>query len=206
MKRGFTLAEVLITLVVIGVIAAITIPTLMANYRRQEASARLKKTFSMLSNACTRAKADGNDWQDWAYDIDNEADEGTNETSVKFAEIYLLPYINYMKDRGGESSYQLYLNDGTTLTLKKGSCMDFGVDINGEKKPNAHGRDIFFFIYCPYSHSNVYVAEAQVISWRTEGVKTRAQALQKCKEEPHQCTCLLSYDNWEFKKDYPHKI
>ena len=48
--RSFTLAEVLITLVIIGVIAAITVPTLMAQYRKKEYVTQLKKAYSTLSN------------------------------------------------------------------------------------------------------------------------------------------------------------
>lgn len=52
MKRfGFTLAEVLITLVIIGVIAAMTIPTLMNNTNQQEFRVGLKKAISALNQA-----------------------------------------------------------------------------------------------------------------------------------------------------------
>lgn len=51
MKLGFTLAEVLITLGIIGVVAAMTIPTLIANTRSQQYRSRLKKTISTLSQA-----------------------------------------------------------------------------------------------------------------------------------------------------------
>ena len=47
--RGFTLAEVLITLVIIGVIAAMTIPTLINKTNNQEYVSRLIKTYSTLS-------------------------------------------------------------------------------------------------------------------------------------------------------------
>jgi len=50
-KYGFTLAEVLITLIIIGVIAAFTIPTLINNTKKQEYVAGLKKAYSLLSNA-----------------------------------------------------------------------------------------------------------------------------------------------------------
>ena len=52
--RGFTLAEVLITLVIIGVIAAMTIPTLMNNTNKQEYVSKLKKAYSTLSQATNR--------------------------------------------------------------------------------------------------------------------------------------------------------
>ena len=49
MKRGFTLAEVLITLVIIGVIAAMTIPTLISSTGDQEYKTGLKKAFATLN-------------------------------------------------------------------------------------------------------------------------------------------------------------
>ena len=50
MKRGFTLAEVLITLGIIGVVAALTLPSLIDNYKKQEYVARLPKGISILNN------------------------------------------------------------------------------------------------------------------------------------------------------------
>ncbi len=50
-KQGFTLAEVLITLVVIGVVAALSIPTLMAKYQEHVLSVKLKKVNSILQQA-----------------------------------------------------------------------------------------------------------------------------------------------------------
>ena len=46
MKKGFTLAEVLITLVIIGVVASMTIPTLMSAYNRHVVETRLYKIHS----------------------------------------------------------------------------------------------------------------------------------------------------------------
>lgn len=52
-KLGFTLAEVLITLVIIGVIAAMTVPTLMQNTNAEEFRSGLKKAISGLNQALT---------------------------------------------------------------------------------------------------------------------------------------------------------
>lgn len=45
MKKGFTLAEVLITLGIIGVVAAMTMPSLIQNYRKKEATTRIKNSI-----------------------------------------------------------------------------------------------------------------------------------------------------------------
>ena len=52
-KLSFTLAEVLITLVIIGVIAAMTVPTLMNNTQGQEYKSALKKAISGMNQALT---------------------------------------------------------------------------------------------------------------------------------------------------------
>lgn len=50
MKKGFTLAEVLITLGIIGVVAALTMPMLIQNYKNRVYVNQLKKTYSVLQN------------------------------------------------------------------------------------------------------------------------------------------------------------
>ena len=52
-KRGFTLAEVLITLTVIGVVAAITIPSLITSVDldKKQAEATIKKTYTTFNDA-----------------------------------------------------------------------------------------------------------------------------------------------------------
>jgi len=51
MEKGFTLAEVLITLGIIGVVAALTIPTLMANYQKVQYVTGLKKAYAEVTEA-----------------------------------------------------------------------------------------------------------------------------------------------------------
>ena len=59
-KYGFTLAEVLITLMIIGIVAALTIPSVISNYQQQEFKTGLKKAVSVLNEAIqTNIAVDG---------------------------------------------------------------------------------------------------------------------------------------------------
>lgn len=78
MKNGFTLAEVLITLVIIGIIAAMTIPTLINKTNEQDTVVQVKKAYSTISQAYQRVIAEdgeiipttlGTNQQDYATNI-----------------------------------------------------------------------------------------------------------------------------------------
>lgn len=52
MKKAFTLAEVLITLGVIGVVSAITLLGMLTNFKKRETVAKVKAAYSIFSQAC----------------------------------------------------------------------------------------------------------------------------------------------------------
>lgn len=85
---GFTLAEVLITLGIIGVVAAITIPNLISNYQKRVVETNLKETYSILQQAMKSAEAD---------DIALDQYLGTTGMSnmKNWFNTYLAPYIKY---------------------------------------------------------------------------------------------------------------
>ena len=201
---GFTLSEVLITLVIIGVVAAITVPNIIANSRHSAASAKIVKFYSTLSQASFKAKADGNDWNYWAESA-NAASDSTSDTVYEFAKQYILPYFNYYKYKLEGNSIYVYLNDGTSLRIAKGTCIDFVYDTNGDRSPNNEGSDISRFLYCPNS-TDAWVSSATVIPYRPKSITSRSQALSMCKSDGKYCTALLAEDGWQFKSDYPRKI
>jgi len=51
MKKGFTLSEILITLGIVGIVAVLTVPSVMRNYRNRLYVAQLQKTYSQITNA-----------------------------------------------------------------------------------------------------------------------------------------------------------
>ena len=81
-KSAFTLAEVLITLGIIGVVAAITIPVLMAKINEQVHKAQLKKTISTLNQALKMVYNNTDTIYDCHYNQDGSI-QGTSSNDCK---------------------------------------------------------------------------------------------------------------------------
>ena len=88
---AFTLAEVLITLGIIGVVAAMTMPSLVQNYKNKQTVAQLKKIYSVLSQATVMAESENGPISDW-----NMID-GSCESMEEIVAFYT-PYLKTLKD------------------------------------------------------------------------------------------------------------
>lgn len=206
-----------------------TIPTLISSYQKKDTSAKLKKFYSTISQAIKFAEVDHGYSGTWKipsefFNDDNEVDYDANRKFVdNFIAQYILPYIKYSKTDDGIYSVDeetgkalttaIYLNDGTSIEVKHGSCMDFIFDTNADNLPNKYGKDRFYFVLCTtpasqrhfFGNSNQtfgpYINETAEPTF--EDLNTREKALQECTESPTSCSFLLQrYDNFEFKDDY----
>lgn len=84
MKKAFTLAEVLLVLAVIGVVAALTIPTLIQKVNNDQYISRLKKTYSLLSQATNMLYTENNGLDNLAvWSPDNQNSNIMNTFSTK---------------------------------------------------------------------------------------------------------------------------
>lgn len=175
MKKGFTLAEVLITLVIIGVIAAITIPSLINKTNEQETVTAVKKAYSVLNQGLNKAKIENGEIDTWVDE--NSPTLLTDFTDKLKPHFSVLQYHTDMKDCFANNSK--YMNDESFISLWQGrpafsladgslvtfwfgvprcnfedgssenlknACGDLVVDINGQKGPNTIGKDMFSFV------------------------------------------------------------
>ena len=85
-KHGFTLAEVLITLGIIGVVAALTMPGMIINHQKKVVAESVKKAYSELNQVLYMAQNDHGMISDWKYRKADELD--------KWVQTYIIPYIN----------------------------------------------------------------------------------------------------------------
>ena len=89
--RAFTLAEVLITLAIIGVVAAMTMPVLINKYQGRIAVTKVKKIYSVLNQAVKLAEVDNGPVNSWDLPLH------TNGGSQKLYG-YLKPYLRVAKE------------------------------------------------------------------------------------------------------------
>ena len=225
---AFTLAETLITIGIIGVVSALTIPSLMSSYRKHTIETRLKHSYALLNQVVKMAQVDNGEISGW----DMESDMNT------FVETYFLPYMkSEIKkiERRGVISYIAYIRliNGTEWKIIKYSVSPPGgkryfhgkiqVDINGSQKPNQQGIDRFNFYIFP-DKSTVYNTgdgdcarnvPSEGVYYDGYGFINRAlrnAAYRGCGGATQEvgknsfCIALIVKNNWKIPKNYPLKI
>ncbi len=217
-NRGFTLSEVLITLVIIGIIAGLTVPVLIQHHKRVETAAKLKKAYSAMAQAIRLAETEtGTPSPQWRNDRNTH-----DSSSIWFKYIAkYLPTTEVEYEVDDESTGILYtFNDGTAISYFGSGygcgswASGFEVDINGLKGPNERGRDRFCFCLHTENHiNNDYhnlakpFEPAQSDSYFMNGkTATREELLDDCKKYSYYCTALIMNDGWEIKSDYPYRL
>ena len=169
MKKGFTLAEVLITLGIIGVVAAMTLPAVINKVQNKQRSAALKKAYSTLQQALVMYQKDYGDKPRPAdfpkagsfkvallpyFAAGKDCGKGTEASAcyTYYEDNTIQKYKNYEGSllffAGALNDGQFILNDGMMYFFENNgsSNMYIFVDINGMyAKPNQAGRDLFGF-------------------------------------------------------------
>ena len=116
-KVAFTLAEVLITLGIIGVVASLVLPQKIENYQKRQVEVKLEKFYSTFNQALQRSIQDHGDMSGWTtagfYDWEN---------SKIFWEEYLEPYFSYVGTK--ENSWAVWPTQGHEVLLPDGSSFN----------------------------------------------------------------------------------
>ncbi len=181
---AFTMAEVLITLGIIGIVAAMTLPTVINNIRDKQFKSMFKKQYSVMSQALQMLYAEDqtpqefSDWREMPYYVCRLGEYlNAIQSGLKCAEMAESgDYQNFEGHRNTKVSWHKngewynrkkepqFLNEGymfMTYYLADGAWVNFNatrtifVDVNGRQKPNTIGRDIFYFYLPPNSGNNL---------------------------------------------------
>ena len=96
---AFTLSEVLITLGIIGIIAAMTLPAIIGNYNKKVTVQKLKQTYSILQQAVLLSQMENGEPREWNLTRFEHAD--SKDAIMEVCETYFIPYIKTV----GEPKY-----------------------------------------------------------------------------------------------------
>ena len=224
-KIAFTLAEVLITLGIIGVVAAMTIPTLMANHRKKVVETKLEKIYSVMNQAINLTNAEYGDVTNWIIDCGssnsptcsiNEVENWFNSTIGKHLETLKTGKTKNKTD----DILLIYLKDGSILGVTN-YIYDMFFYVNSDAISNARsGKNYFLFRFNPIllSHQNneeaqkdlKYSLKPTFEPYSNYWNGTREQLIDghsfSCAQNHAFCAKLIQYDGWKISKDYPVKF
>lgn len=172
MNRAFTLAEILITIGIIGIVAVLTLPVCIQKYQEKVTMEKLKVTSSIMSQALKKLQLEEGTPGEWGLakkSWENEADTLILANNIKKAVKVLYdcgfndskgqctPLSGYKFLNGGNGDnfatrkgyYKLVLANGTSIVIRNDMNANIAgmvyVDTNGKKSPNMWGRDLFLF-------------------------------------------------------------
>ena len=231
-KIGFTLAETLITLGIIGVVASLTLPVLSENYNKKVYATRFKKAYSELYNAIKLSEAYNGISSDWNINFS----ENQQENSKMFTDKYILPYYKNLKfcsfGRNEPNCGEVYGGNSANYITQNGTGMSFYInenyngykfiavviDINNSKKPNLFGNDAMTFelsddgrlvpsgwvdgLTRDDAKNGFENSKGQTVSCESEYINENGKIIYA---KRNGCTPLFYLDNFEFKSDYPFK-
>lgn len=217
MKRAFTLAEVLVTLGVIGVVAALTIPSIMRKYQNMQYLTALKKAYANANQAFAKMAADAGcpgdlscffDSSDYNIMGDKIASYFKTVKVCRKGDASACFYGNtnmYYDGTGGTNTavlgssqvYRFITADGIAFLLSgfnqncaSNYCLsDVYIDVNALQKPNFLGRDSFWFQVVPKK-------------FLSAGTWDPAFAWAKCNETHKSgtnCASRIIADGWQMK-------
>jgi len=171
-RKAFTLAEILITLLIIGIVTSLVVPAIINDTQNQEFAVLLKKDVSTLSDAAKRMMMDNggtlagmfdshndmmNDFGNYViftkkctYNTQGCFYSGTNTWKNLYGSYGWLNHTSVataILSNGGSIMFALdrtdcELNHGTGTPMEH-ECGWVHIDVNGFKGPNVLGKDLF---------------------------------------------------------------
>lgn len=159
-KNGFTLAEVLLSLAIVGIIAAVTLPSLLLNVESKKAGPALMKAVNTIESAATLALQMKDARR--LDEIKKGSQGNLNLVADVLPEFTKLIEIPYNPKSGETLSGETYATKDGIVLIGYGKIQNFGpaqgakiscykvdVDTNASRGPNKWGKDLFTLYVLP---------------------------------------------------------
>lgn len=225
-QNGFTLAEVLITLGVIGIVAALTIPNVTSNYRKKVVETRMAKFYTVINQAIRRSEADNGPVKYWdvlkAEEIEDENGDGSGyyrTNTIDWYNKYLKPYLIVQKVEETatyEGKVKVFFQDGSMLLFSSTSWLYYPeaksyLEIGGDDTRKDRNREIsgikyFTFMFYPELGNGGVYPYNQNQNVDDDDVRNNSALGCKAKvptNERAYCTLMIARNGWKIPDDYP---
>lgn len=213
-KSAFTLAEVLITLGIIGVVAAMTIPLLISGYRKSVIETRLKVFYSNINQAIIMSEKDNGDIMGW--------DKMGYPTPLAWYKNYLANYLQTLSvdSTSIPGSLIIYFPNGSASIFNLNIWNFFPeakeVDNFIAGDTSGYGTKVFPFGFWPTltdgSHTYHYNKGMEPYKYNWDGTVNTLWNNNNfgCKLTATNfiayCTALIELNGWKIPDNYPFKF
>ena len=219
-KSAFTLAEVLITLGIIGVVAALTIPNVVSNYKKKVVETRLAKLYSILNQAVELSEEKNGACTTWEWgDVDKARNSEFLEYWWKTYMADYIPSVDSVKtpnNSGSTGGYMVFFKDGTGLRIEAIVSQYIWVVIyvnpkfNKQKFVSGDYRDLVSMV-SGRDYFSLYLWPERGCSFDLHFYNnlSRSELIEGCKNPyPYgaHCLYLIKNNGWKIPDDYPIKF
>lgn len=179
-KTGFTLAEVLLTMTLVGTIAAMTIPSLLYTRVKSEYSTKLSNFYSRVDNAIGEMQLEKGSFRDLSG-------------SSTFYRDFIDPYLGHQYIQN--DSY--YFIDGSKIADLSFSenCFKLSFIPNGDRSRERDCVDKYFFAFC-------FTDEAREDNFGSKDIFFGPVN----SSSGDSCTKILQQNKWKYNSNYNHRF
>jgi prepilin-type N-terminal cleavage/methylation domain-containing protein len=202
MRKAFTLAEVLITLGIIGIVAALTMPSLVADYKKKVAITRLKKFYSVHMQSYNMLSVNED-----TRPIPTVESIRNPDYAMEMLEYRYKPYVKNLNIAKKNQGAVISFSDGSGVYFRKSGfiadepdhsenysfCVDYKkcmeLDETKTIEDITDGKNTF--VFDTQAASFAWLEDRELIKAYCKNSKTGG------------CAAIIIMDGWEIKDDYP---
>lgn len=216
----------LITLGIIGVIAAITLPIVITNYQKQETVNRLKKIYSTINQALLISQSENGNFTEWGIALEEADWDKYQDKLSSIVKQNIIPYLKILKDceydkckdaatttfkdgtiskwYGNRTHYVVYLTDGSRILFfidnsnnADGTNMWHDLAMMLDINGDSKPNLMGRDVFYLFLHSNNNKVNMFGTGYSRETLKSN------CESYGSFCGALIQTDGWQIKDDYP---
>ena len=214
-RAAFTLAEVFITLGIIGVVAALTIPTLTKAYQKHITLTRVKQTYSMFAQALKLSEIDHDNISQWNIPSVSSPNTLSNAViSEAFADEYFIKYLkgaqkykNTSTSYKGVAWYKLQ-NGAKVYVWPRGTWGEIGI-YTSDAKTYKSGKNQFCLVFTKFGRGATNMPKGGVYFYGYGYNRTTLKNDNNygCNNKNAHyyglyCGALIQTDGWKVSSDY----